>query len=187
MAIIFKPEEIHIANMYFLWQSFLWYHIFLPCEIDLDVLPTFDRYILYPWRCSTCIRITHVYSLWPEILHSTIMFDTVSFTLTLSLLYKITFEAIYWFLPTRERLCLLTTILICCHQHFLLWYLFMDNNVICFYSRNGILLCFGFLILLNLVGLTVGVCMYMINCKSTCKFLKLYKANNTSCEHMYFM
>ena len=50
LAITFKPEVIWLSYctcVFLATRPFTWYHNFWPCDLDLELWPTFEK--LYPW------------------------------------------------------------------------------------------------------------------------------------------
>ena len=93
LAITFLPEEIRLSYftcVFLVMRPFTWYYSFWPRDLDLEVWPTFENLNL---SYNFLIRrdkafILHVYSLWQDLLHGTIVFDLVTLTLKFDLLLK---------------------------------------------------------------------------------------------------
>ena len=89
LAISFKPEVIELSYcicVFLVTRPFTWYHNFWPCDLDLEVWPTFKNFNLGNNFQTRSDRA--VYSLWQDLSHGTIIFDLVTLTLTFDLLLK---------------------------------------------------------------------------------------------------
>ena len=95
LAITFKPDVIghsYFTCVFLVTRPFTWYHNFWPSDLDIEVWPTFKNYNLghnFQTRCDRAFILhNHVYSLWQDISHGTIIFDLVTLTLNFDLHLK---------------------------------------------------------------------------------------------------
>ena len=93
LAITFKPEVIGLSYctcVFLVTWPFTWYHNIGPCNLDLEVWPTFEKLTLAITFKPEVIgfHIAQLYSLWHGLSHGTIIFGLVTLTLKFDPLVK---------------------------------------------------------------------------------------------------
>ena len=126
LAISFKPEVVELSYcicVFLVTRSFTWHHMFLHCDLGLEVWPTFEKTLTLPLifkpeviepSCYICTFLVtkpfawyqNFFTLWPWPWSLTYFWKTL------------TLATIEWWLPPSERCCLLTT---------LIAYIFLQN------------------------------------------------------------